>query len=104
MVERCIGKREGFQIGLPEPRQGQARRPDARLGLTERRGGEVHAGDPRARAAQDQRYGLGADAAACLQHGAACGIGGVVMQQRFERRRLIMQALAFRLVVAVDIA
>ena len=50
-----------------------------------------------------ERDRLGADPAASLEHAAAGGVGGVVVQQVDERAGLVVQALVRAGVVAVDV-
>ena len=55
------------------------------------------------RAALRERDGLGADAAARLEHRAPRRVGGVGVQQVDERPRLVLQALDLARLVAVDV-
>src|SRR5207247_4265678 len=103
VIERCRLERQREDVRLTEPYVGEAGRVDLRFGFRERVDGDVDGRDARAGTVAGERDRLRAGPAPGFEHGAAFGVRGVVMEEIDETVRLVLQANALALIVAVHV-
>ena len=104
VVETRLGEGKAEDVCPLERDVPQRGRPSASLRRLERFDGDVDAGEPRVRTVADKGHGLGTDAAACLEHGAAGRISRIVVKQLCERGCLVEQTRILALGIAVNVS
>src|ERR1035437_6334397 len=97
MIEARLRERQAEDVRRLEGDVAEASAPDGGPGGFNGNGRSVNGGEAGLRIVPGEDDGLGADAAARLQHVAAGRVESVVVQQVRQRLRLIVQPLALAL-------
>src|SRR5437868_5533023 len=103
MIKGFPDERQGKDVCLPELHVRESPFDDLSPGFCNRVCGEIYRREPSRRTSLSKGHCLGTDTAPDLEHCASAGIEGVGVQQVNQRPSLILKALVFARMIAVNI-